>query len=89
MDINSAPWELNPEPSFVVIMSCSFFIHHLKTPHLLCLTLSAHLFANQVNNLLSNYIIVNVKTSQACDKLTACLVLGERCLINLLSIRSK
>ena len=69
-------------------MSRTFLVHHLNHLVLLCLTLSAHLFANQVNNLLSHYCVVEVETSQARDKLTAGsdLFEGERCVVNLLSV---
>jgi len=64
VDINGAPGELNPQPSFVVIVSCTIFINHRNHLMFFGRGLRHHLFSYHQDYLFSNDVIVKVETLQ-------------------------
>jgi len=69
MHIDSAPGELDPEPSLVVVVSGAFLVIHRNHLVLLCLVLGVHLLADHVNDLLSHNSVVKVETLEASNQL--------------------
>ena len=69
MHIDSAPGELDPEPSLVVVVSGTFLVIHRNHLVFLCLVLSVHLLADHVNDLLSHNSVVKVESLKASNQL--------------------
>jgi hypothetical protein len=69
VNINCTPRELNPQPSFVVIMSSAIFINHWNHLMLFSWCLRHDFLSNHLNNLLSNDIIVQIESLQASNQL--------------------
>jgi len=67
VDINGAPGELNPQPSFVVIVSSAIFINPRNHLMFFGRGLRHHFFSYHLDDLLSNDVIVKVKALQASN----------------------
>jgi hypothetical protein len=83
MNIYSAPWELDPQPSFVMVMSSLVFIIHWYHLVFSCGCLGRDFFSDHLNNLLTDDLIVKVKTFKACNKLTRVHYIMSRDLLRL------
>ena len=69
VDIDCAPWELDPQPSLVVIMSGLVFVIHRDHLMFPSCCLGRNFFPNHLDDLFSDDFIVKIEAFQAGNQL--------------------